>query len=539
MKNIILLLAMFLAMTSVIAQDFITTWKTDNPGTSNTTSITIPTYPTETYNYDVDWDNDGTFDEFGLTGNVTHDFGVAGTYTIRIRGPFPRIYFWLAGDTDKILSVDNWGTNPWTSMSDAFSECHNLVINATDTPNLSNVTDMSWMFLRATSFNQDIGDWDVSNVTDMFAMFHEATSFNQDISNWDVSNVTDMGLMFFGTNSFNQDISDWDVSNVTYMGGMFRGAISFNQDIGNWDVSEVVIMRNMFRYALSFNQDIGKWDVGEVTGMNGMFRYATSFNQDIGKWDVGEVIWMYEMFRNATSFNQDIGKWDVGEVIDMWRMFNNTTSFNQDIHKWDVSNVLYMSYMFDGAESFDQDIGDWDVCNVRFMWRMFNGATLSSANYDSLLIGWDALDLHPYVDFDGGNSIYCSTAAQVARANMIASDNWTITDGGVCVTNASIIEPIPDLSVGMDGLFNEDDYENNFNVQYWPNPSNNYFNLKFNTDFSSQVGISVYDINGRLVHQRNEITTNTYRFGESLKSGIYFVKFDIRGEKQLLKLVKY
>ena len=38
--------------------------------------------------------------------------------------------------------------------------------------------------------------------------------FNQDISSWDVSNVTNMGWMFSGNNQFNQDLSSWDVSKV-------------------------------------------------------------------------------------------------------------------------------------------------------------------------------------------------------------------------------------------------------------------------------------------------------------------------------------
>ena len=90
------------------ADDFVTTWKTDNPGTSNDFSITIPTIGTG-YNYDVDWDNDGTFDELGLSGSVTHNFGVAGTYTIRIQGAFPRIFFNYSGDRKKILSIDLMG----------------------------------------------------------------------------------------------------------------------------------------------------------------------------------------------------------------------------------------------------------------------------------------------------------------------------------------------------------------------------------------------------------------------------------------------
>ena len=113
---------------------FVTTWRTDSSGTSNSTSITIPTFTGETYNYDVDWDNDGTFDEIGLTGNVTHDFGTAGYYTIRIRGQFPRIYFNNLGDKRKFWSIDQWGNQAWTSMENAFFGCIYMNLNANDTP---------------------------------------------------------------------------------------------------------------------------------------------------------------------------------------------------------------------------------------------------------------------------------------------------------------------------------------------------------------------------------------------------------------------
>merc|ERR1712032_569782 len=50
-----------------------------------------------------------------------------------------------------------------------------------------------------------IAEWDVSSVTDMSRMLMRATSFNGDLSKWDVSRVTDMSRMFMYTTSFSGD----------------------------------------------------------------------------------------------------------------------------------------------------------------------------------------------------------------------------------------------------------------------------------------------------------------------------------------------
>ena len=132
--------------TVVRAVEFITTWET----TSDGESITIPTEGTSTYDYTVDW-GDGNSDT-GLTGNKAHTYATAGTYTIKISGTFPRIYFNGGGDSDKILSIENWRTIVWESMNNAFSSCSNLTYNAADAPNLSNVTSMYDMFYEASAY---------------------------------------------------------------------------------------------------------------------------------------------------------------------------------------------------------------------------------------------------------------------------------------------------------------------------------------------------------------------------------------------------
>ena len=86
---------------------------------------------------------------------------------------------------------------------------------------VSAINDMSELFLWS-DFNGNISGWDVSNVTNMSFMFASCEYFNQDLSNWDVSNVSDMAFMFNECESFNQDISAWDVSNVIDMFYMFN-----------------------------------------------------------------------------------------------------------------------------------------------------------------------------------------------------------------------------------------------------------------------------------------------------------------------------
>ncbi|MEP5340616.1 MAG: BspA family leucine-rich repeat surface protein [Algibacter sp.] len=383
---------------SLGTRPFITTWEVGVSGADN--KITIPTSVGEIYNYTVDWgDNTPNTVE---TGRATHEYDAPGVYTVSITGVFPRIFFNELYDdvilinSDKILTIEQWGDNAWTSMEYAFAGCKKLQGNYTDAPDLSNVTSLRGMFFGNKTFNYPIGDWDVSNITDISHMFDTSPEFNQDIGHWDVSHVTNMSYLFYTEENpvllnptppsdFNQDISHWDVSRVTDMSAMFVRAESFNQDLSRWDVSNVIHLNDMFRGAILFNQDLGAWDVSNVTTMNSMFSGVRLFNQDISRWNVSQVTKMHFMFRGASSFNHDIGNWDVSNVTRITGMFQSAGSFNQDISRWDVSNVIYIGYMFQGASSFNQDISRWDVSSVTSLISMFQGA--SSFNQD--IGAWD------------------------------------------------------------------------------------------------------------------------------------------------------
>ena len=364
------------------------------------------TFYTQDTNYDIDWDNDQTFEsaDTGVSGNQSHTFNTAGTHTIRFRNLNDVFINDQAGKA-KYTSIEQWGTSVWdVAMDSAFYGASRLTMNSNaGTPDMSAVTNMSFMFSGAESFNNDIGNWNTSAVTNMSFMFAGAESFNNDIGNWNTSAVTNMSFMFAGAESFNNDIGNWNTSAVTNMSFMFAGAESFNNDIGNWNTSAVTNMSFMFAFSTSFNNDIGRWNTSAVTDMSSMFQNATSFDQDIGNWNTSAVTDMSSMFQNATFFDQDIGNWNTSAVTDMSSMFQNATSFNQDIGNWNVEVM---------GDALD----------------MFSGVTLSPTNYDALLTGWDAQNLRTGVTFGGGGSKYSSDVAHVARRNMITSDGWIITD---------------------------------------------------------------------------------------------------------------
>jgi uncharacterized protein (TIGR02145 family) len=332
---------------AVVITEFITLWKTDNAGTSGTNEITIP-IGGYSYNYSVDWGDGST--STGVTTAITHTYATAGTYTVKISGLFPSIYFSASGDRLKLLEVKNWGPNIWTTMRSAFMGCENLRITATDAPNLSTVADMSFMFWGCTLMDDPIGHWDTSNVVHMYAMFMDASNFNKDISGWNTANVTDMSYMFSGATYFNKPIGAWNTANVTDMHSMFH-ASSFNQPIGNWNTANVTNMNFMFSYT-NFNQLIGNWNTISVTDMSYMF-HASSFNQPIGTWNTIAVISMNNMFSYTSAFNQPIGTWNTISVTDMRGMFLYSPIFDEDISEWDVSSVIDMSQMFQGATSFN------------------------------------------------------------------------------------------------------------------------------------------------------------------------------------------
>jgi surface protein len=112
--------------------------------------------------------------------------------------------------------------------------------------------------------------------------------------------------------------------------------------------------------------------------------------------------------------------------------FRTCQNFNGAIGNWNTSNVTSMEGMLRQASSFNQDISNWDINQVStFVSFMLSATGLSTTNYDLLLVGWEAQAPISGLSVNFGGSKYTLlSAAATARASLIATYGWTITDGG-------------------------------------------------------------------------------------------------------------
>src|SRR5690606_23771067 len=224
---------------------FITGWNTEIVAGTGPYDIKIPAIGEFTYTW-VDL-NDPAVAGSGIgSGETIVTFPEPGSYEVRMAPtgstPFHSIqfnYIVAGNDAAKLLEVKNWGTVHWSKFM--FYGCRNLKITATDIPDLSGVTDLSFAFGHSgIDVIPNINDWDVSTVTDMSNLFEDVTGFNQPLDNWDVSNVGTMSFMFDGASSFNQPLDSWDVRKLEDFSYMFRDASSFNQSLAAWQLESFV-----------------------------------------------------------------------------------------------------------------------------------------------------------------------------------------------------------------------------------------------------------------------------------------------------------
>ena len=413
-------------------------------------TFTIQCQSSSGNNFSVDWGDGNGYSSTPYTGSsaTSPAYATGGEKTILItKDSTERIhslYYRVNTNLAKIKTINDWGTNPWKGLYEAFAVygsygTHpNFSINTTSIPNLSNGPSLSRMFRAntVTDFtNSNIENWNVDSITNFEYTFQSCTNFNVDVSNWNVANVTNAGSMFSGCVNFNQDISNWNTSQMTNISGILSGCTSFNYDINTkdtgsrlaWDVSNVTNFSGAFYNLSSYTYDVNKWQIKTSGGVNmqSMFGASTpdldvspqtvtvgsgAYQKTYLAWDTQAVTNMSSLFAYATSTtvgnNSDVSKWDTSSVTNLYRAFRYAHLFNRDIsthqvtvgtgstqrtyNAWDVSSVTNMDRLFERAYAFNQNIGNWNIGLITngSINHVFQYTGQTAANYTDSLVGW-------------------------------------------------------------------------------------------------------------------------------------------------------
>jgi len=386
--------------------------------------------------------------------------------------------------------TSGWNTSNVTSMYAMFSGAK-LAKPDTSGWNTTQVINMRYMFSSASLANPNTSGWNTSQVKTMQAMFKSAKNAQPDTSGWDTGSVTTMQDMFRSAPKANPDTSGWNTAIVENMNSMFYGA-TLAQPItttrGNiWNTSAVKTFAYMFKDAKAAEPDTAGWVTDSVTSMIEMFYGATKANPNTSNWNTANVKNMQEMFRDASIAQPDTSNWDTSQVTTTREMFYKATLANPDTSGWNTSNITDMVYMFRGAYAAKPDTRGWDTAKVTGLGLMFymkntsgntsvidpdmsnwsikqlsqtnlttllEGATLSTQNYDKLIIAWKAkVDSSAFVKnpFGAGFSKYCIAKPQYDV--LTSTDSWKINDGGYDCSSVA-----PDLIDASDsGISNVDD----------------------------------------------------------------------------------
>ncbi len=406
--------------------DFVIKVKTDNTGTSSDTQFTIAINPSLAgYNYSVDCDNDGVY-EIELTQlDYTCNYLSAGAYTVRIshdevtQQGFPSLFINNAGDRLKLISIEQWGKGIWTDMSGAFYGAENLVINASDKPDFTQVIDMTDAFygvsLPFAVYDEILINLSESSINSNI-LLHGGTSHycsteaivarnlltnNQ---NWQITDsgwqcykapVSDFVFVVRASgvtiNTLNNPGFDFNIDcgnngiidafNVSYdyacnfpLGGNVYNEIRIENGLPNGG-GFPFLQINGADYGYNPLNAIVQWGTGKWQRMDKMFKYADHVVfVDTNSPDTSELTSMYEMFANAYNIDIDMSQWDLSSVTNMSKMFSGASNVSIDSSGWNASSVTDMSNMFSSAHDLLIDTSGWNTSSVTDMTSMFSNA---------------------------------------------------------------------------------------------------------------------------------------------------------------------
>ena len=456
--------------------NYVTIWDAKN-NSNGTYELNFRTNPYAanfgySYSFYVKWTKTDDTSVSGLDGPFTGDASVLvpeqGQYQVEISGDYPHLAQYPSGSSvindiaKRLRAVKQWGTNEWQNMTYMFYGTNNISYEATDVPNLENVTSIKSMF-HNSAFDGDVSQWNVENVTDFSSAFSDAYNFDQSLANWNIINATFMRRML-DNSSISQPNYDATLIAWSQIGALPSGITlgaqnmiycdsegarttllssplnwSINDDVKGcnafitiWDTElattdtdKIIIPTHGDNYFYYIN-----WEAldGSSSGSSGPHIGDATINVAPGQYRVsiiGSFPWIY--FGQFLSTSEEphklleVEQWGDNQWHSMRYAFRGCHNFNiTATDNPDLTLVTDMSSMFYQASSFNSNIDGWDVSNVTSMSTMFSQAT----SFNSSINSWDVSNVNfmsgMFLDASSFNKDLSGWANKINDVNMLS-----------------------------------------------------------------------------------------------------------------------
>lgn len=154
--------------------------------------------------------------------------------------------------------------------------------------------------------------------------------------------------------------------------------------------------------------------------------------------ETGLVTSLLRAWTNTTAMSDlNVSTMNTSSVTQMNSIFFGSADLSgAGFNNWDTSSVTNMGDAFRNTTANTiAGVSAWDITALsssNSLIRFMSGSGASTAEYDALLIAWEAqVGVLAQVSADFGVSQYTSGgAAEAARTSLINDDGWTISDGG-------------------------------------------------------------------------------------------------------------
>lgn len=442
-------------------------------GTANDLLMKLPFYVTGQVADDIaiSWGDNGYQTISNSQQTITHTYGSAGDYQIRIWGqgyvfPVNRFYGYL-----KLKSFDAWGSYIWCSNRGNLSgtggqtdPLHRFQIPApdgagnafdyaaTDAPTFTG-TDNRIRYMFDGFYNTKTGSSSGSST---------AWTFSGSVSNWDISKVIDLTGLFGYQNTVNILVSgngfdQWDTRNVTSMSNMFslyggHGCDTLEQ-FQNWRTDSLENLQSFGSYAF-FGSSCGSREYLNTKVVN------EGTADEYIAWDVSNVINFSYMLYGSNYANLNIDKWQLNTTTDVTLdQFTSGERTQWSLNATSPGNVGCASRVVaNGVKTRSVTLGTtnpvtytaWDVQKVTGLGGLnsnWGGNSTYTYYLDADVSGWNLTNLKRMNRAFGNGNQYGRMGQTILPASADFSNidsgqtvTWLYNRGGGCEDGTALLD---------------------------------------------------------------------------------------------------